>query len=82
MNENEFIPCCTPRGENSVSVCSILGLCRRSIMRLEKKDPTFPKPIRYGYHCFRYRASDVRKWAENHLGMTVNIQEGTVKNVK
>ena len=44
------------------TVASLLGCGRSTIYHLGHKDLTFPKPIKRGLRCTRFRAGDVVAW--------------------
>ncbi|MEI7590191.1 MAG: AlpA family phage regulatory protein [Deltaproteobacteria bacterium] len=44
------------------TVASLIGAGHSTVYSLIKRDPSFPKPIRRGLRCTRFRAGDVTEW--------------------
>lgn len=44
------------------TVASLIGAGRSTVYLLGRTDPTFPKPIKRGLRCTRFRAGDVTEW--------------------
>ena len=40
-------------------VCKAIGQTRSGLDKLRKKDPTFPKPIKFSTRCVGWRVSDL-----------------------
>lgn len=50
------------------TLCAVLGIGRSSGWRRTKTEPGFPKPIRLGHRCTRFRVGDIRALMNAGIG--------------
>lgn len=47
---------------STVQAFGHVGVSRAQFFRLKRTDPTFPKPLRYGPRCLRWRRRELDAW--------------------
>lgn len=58
-------PLITPQDPDALlkvkDTCALVGMCAASVYR-KVREGAFPKPVKIGTRCTRWRSGDVRKW--------------------
>lgn len=59
-----------------------LRVSRATLDRLRRKDPSFPRPLRYGARCHRWDVAELETWAESKrapVAEAATPEAGTVR---